>query len=101
MSSAQGKANISVIEAKRASTSITAISNTKPQINDMSTQVASAVEQQRAVAEEINRNITQVMGYADEITQGAASSKSASAEVRLLSDRLSELAKQVWGKKRV
>ncbi len=101
MSSAQEKAVVSVNEVKQASTSITAISNTMSQINDMSIQVAAAVEEQSAVAEEINRNITQVMGYADEITEGATSSESASAEVKLLSERLSELAKQFWERKRV
>jgi aerotaxis receptor len=99
MNSAQEKANVSVNEANQASKSISAITESMDQINDMSTQAAAAVEQQSAAAEEINKSISHVMTYANEISQGAASCESASIEVKHLAERLSELAKQFWDKK--
>ncbi len=69
-------------------------------INDMSIQVAVAVEEQSAVADEINRNIKQGVHSANEISQSTASSGSISADVQQLSERLNDLAVQFWNKKR-
>ncbi len=99
MAAAQQKANVSVDDARQASTSISSINDAMDNISDMSIQVATAVEEQSAVAEEINRNIFQVMESANEISQSADSTRNTSADVKQLSERLSDLATQFWSKK--
>jgi aerotaxis receptor len=100
MACAQQRANVSVEEAQKASASITVINDSMDRINDMSTQVAAAVEEQSAVADEISRNITQVLASANEISKVADSCENTSADVQQLSEQLRELAVQFWNKKR-
>lgn len=100
MNNAQQKVKTSIDEAKKASVSIVAINQSMEQISDMSMQVATAVEEQSMVAEEINKNINSVMIYTDEISQAAHSSEVSCNEVKKLSDGLSELATQFWNKER-
>lgn len=47
-----------------AGAALAAITQAVNRINDMNTQIASASEQQTAVAEEINRSITAISGIA-------------------------------------
>ncbi len=53
----QTQAGVSVDQARQASVSFKTISTAIMEVNDLNTQIASAAEQQTAVAEEINRNI--------------------------------------------
>lgn len=100
MSLAQERVTISIDEANKAANSIAMINQSVENISDMSAQVASAVEEQSMVVEEINRNITRVMNYSDEISKTAQRSDKGCEEVRLLSERLSELASQFWSNDR-
>jgi methyl-accepting chemotaxis protein len=62
----------SVVEqATQAGTSLSVISTAVERINDMSSQIASAAEQQNSTAEEINRNITNISELGQETTSGA------------------------------
>ena len=55
----------------QAGDSLDRITGSVQTINDMSTQIATAVEEQSAVAEEINRNILNIKDQADEILRMA------------------------------
>ena len=75
----------SVVEqATKAGSSLSAISAAVTRINDMSTQIASAAEEQNATAEEINRNITNISEIATQTTTGAQQTAEASSELARL-----------------
>lgn len=99
MGVAQEKAQVSVDEVERVSDSIAVISEAMDNIKNMSTQVAAAVEEQSLVAEEVNRNITQVVTYSNEISDCMDSSEKISIEVQDLAQRLKQLAMQFWQRK--
>ena len=79
MERSRSQAESSVEQASRADQSLQSIQTAVATIHNMSTQIASAAEEQGAVAEEINRNIsniTEVVGRtAEEAEQIAASSE--------------------------
>ncbi len=49
------------------------MTNSVVHINDLSTQIATAAEEQSAVAEEINRNMVAVRHVVDELVESGAS----------------------------
>ncbi|MFW6322130.1 MAG: methyl-accepting chemotaxis protein [Guyparkeria sp.] len=57
-------------------------------INDLNFQIASAAEQQSAVAEEVNRNVQTISQISEESAQGATQTKTASAELARLAEEL-------------
>ncbi len=67
--------------AARSGEALRTISDAVQQINEMSTQIASAAEEQRAVSEEINRNIVAINDMAGETASGAEDTAAASQEL--------------------
>jgi len=67
-----------VEQAVKAGESLSVISTAVSKINDMSTQIASAAEQQSATTEEINRNIVNISTMANETSVGAKQTVSSS-----------------------
>ncbi len=91
MEKGQQMAKDSVDQTIKAGESFDSIATSVSEINDMNMQIASAAEEQTAVAEEINRNITNIKEVADE---GATSSQhiaAASEELSGLSNKLQSL----------
>jgi len=88
MEEAQQQAQESVSKARSAGESLRVITGEVSTINEMNLQIASATEEQSAVVEEINRNITAIKSVADE----AASSTRQTSEA---SDKLAQLAAQL------
>ncbi|MCG5508748.1 methyl-accepting chemotaxis protein [Ectothiorhodospira lacustris] len=88
MEDGRGKARQSVTQAARAGESLKAISGAVNNINDMNAQIASAAEEQSAVTEEINRNITN-------IAQAVEQTSSGSDQIALASDELARLAAEL------
>ncbi len=85
----------SVVEqATKAGTSLAAISEAVARINDMSTQIASAAEEQNATTEEINRNITSISEMANETSTGAQQTSTASGDLARLGAELQEVVGQ-------
>ena len=85
----------SVVEqAAKAGTSLSAILAAVERITEMSTQIASASEQQNATTEEINRNITIISGMGNETSIGAQQTASASEGLARLATDLQGLVKQ-------
>ncbi|GAB6043041.1 methyl-accepting chemotaxis protein [Endothiovibrio diazotrophicus] len=71
MEEGRGQAQTSVEQAASAGESLGRITAAVQSINDMNAQIASAAEEQSAVAEEMNRNIVNINRVAEETALGA------------------------------
>lgn len=85
----------SVVEqATKAGASLSAISSAVARINDMSTQIASAAEEQSATTEEINRNIAGISEMSNETSIGAQQTATASGDLARLGAELQDVVGQ-------
>ncbi len=91
---AQGKAQECVSYNQQAGQSYTSISKAVSDIRNMTFQVATAVEEQSAVAEEVNRNIVNIQGQSEKTSD--ASRINADSSKRLAKDiaDMREMVKQ-------
>lgn len=80
----------SVEHADRAGAALTAITQAIREISDMSTQIATAAEQQGAVAREINRNIINISQAARDTLHGAEQTAATSGDLTNLSGELQQ-----------
>ncbi|MCU1718833.1 methyl-accepting chemotaxis protein [Pseudomonas sp. 5P_3.1_Bac2] len=94
MEQSQAKTNDSVQHANEAANSLEAITQAVSVINDMNTQIASAAEEQSAVAEDINRNVTNIGQVANEVAAGADEASQASAQLTRLAEQQRRLINQ-------
>jgi len=84
----------SVAQASRAGDSLEAITGAVASINDMNAQIASAAEEQSAVAEEINRNVINISQAVDQTARGSQQISSASETLaRLAADLQGQLSR--------
>ncbi|MGR8929824.1 MAG: methyl-accepting chemotaxis protein [Gammaproteobacteria bacterium] len=88
MDNGRKQAAVSVEQAASAGGSITLISQRIDTINDMNNQIANAAEEQTAVAEEINRNISNISHVSEETAVGAKNTAMACSELLELADKL-------------
>jgi len=94
MTDAQERAKVGSECVEKASQSLHVIAAEVTTINDMNTQVATAAEEQSAVAEEINRNITTISDIADNTSSGATQTAQSSEELVRLAAELQRLVSQ-------
>ncbi|MDP2749037.1 MAG: methyl-accepting chemotaxis protein [Pseudomonas sp.] len=94
MEDSQGKTEVSVQQASQAAEALESITQAVSVINDMNTQIASAAEEQSAVAEDINRNVTNIGQVANEVAGGADEASQASAELTKLAEQQRRLINQ-------
>ena len=94
MEQSQGKTDDSVQRANQAASSLEAITQAVSVINDMNTQIASAAEEQSAVADDINHNVTTIGQVANEVAGGADEASQASAELTKLAEQQRRLINQ-------
>ncbi|PTU74655.1 methyl-accepting chemotaxis protein [Pseudomonas mangrovi] len=94
MEQSQARTDSSVRQAAAAAEALEAITQAVSVINDMNTQIASAAEEQSAVAEDINRNISNIGQVANEVAQGADQASQASAELTKLAEQQRRLINQ-------
>jgi methyl-accepting chemotaxis protein len=94
MEDSQSKTEISVQQANQAATALQSITQAVSVINDMNTQIASAAEEQSAVAEDINRNVSNIGQVANEVASGADEASQASAELTKLAEQQRRLINQ-------
>jgi len=83
-----------VEQTAKAGDALSVIADEVARINDMNTQIASAAEEQSAVAEEINRNVVTISQVADETAQGAGQTAGASQELASLATDLQQMVSQ-------
>ncbi|AMK76313.1 MULTISPECIES: methyl-accepting chemotaxis protein [Methylomonas] len=88
MENGRRRAASSVEQAASAGDSINTISERIFTINDMNNQIATAAEQQTAVAEEINRNVSNISHVSEETSNGAKHTAEACRELLELANQL-------------
>lgn len=81
MGQARAQAQSGAEQVERTGESLAEIAGAVGTINDMSAQIASAAEEQSAVAEEINRNIVNISHVAEQTAEGAQQTATASEEL--------------------
>lgn len=82
------QANRSVEKAEKAGQSLDVIAESVASIRDMNTHIASAAEEQSAVAEEINRNIVSIAQVAEENAESTNQTTLTSQELARLANGL-------------
>jgi len=88
MMQSQEQASLSVEQVAKAGDALTSIEQSVTNINDMSLQIASAVEEQSCVAEEISQSIVNISDVADDASKG-------SQTLALAGSRLSAMSKEM------
>lgn len=91
MSSGRQQTELTVGQAQKAEHELELISAAVKNIHDMNTQIATAVEEQATVTEDISRNLTVISEVGDETAAGAEQTASASRELSELAAGLQQL----------
>ncbi len=94
MEDSQQRTDESVQHAAKAAQALETITQAVSVINDMNTQIASAAEEQSAVADDINRNVINIGQVANEVASGADESSAASAGLTKLAEQQRRLINQ-------
>ncbi|TVP90308.1 MAG: methyl-accepting chemotaxis protein [Pseudomonadaceae bacterium] len=82
-----------VLKTREAETALGVIRNEVGAINDLNAQIASAAEEQSAVAEEVNRNISRIHQATLETSAGSDQVAASSRELSTLADQLEHKVK--------
>lgn len=91
MNTSQHEVSDAVDKAGLAGDSLRTISTAIEKISDMSTQIASAAEQQNATTDEISRNVVTISELSKSNTEGAAGTVNATRNLTGLASELQEL----------
>ncbi|MFA7633824.1 MAG: HAMP domain-containing methyl-accepting chemotaxis protein, partial [Thiohalomonadaceae bacterium] len=91
MELSERKTSAGVDMAAQAGTVLGSISHSVTAIADMSTQIASAAEEQSSVAEVINRNVTNIAHISEQNTATSSQTASASLELTRLAEDLNHM----------
>lgn len=91
MDSGQEKTHSTVEKAELAGKALTAITQAVSNIAEQNTHIATAAEEQSAVAEEINQNIVSVSTLAVQAAQGAEHTAASSQELEATAHKLQEM----------
>ncbi|WP_426417046.1 methyl-accepting chemotaxis protein [Aestuariirhabdus sp. LZHN29] len=94
MTASREQSNKSVEQAIQAGESLQSIVDSINTINDMTTQIASAAEEQTAVADEINGNVTRISDISSQTTAGLEETASGAVTIRSLGSTLQSLVSQ-------
>ena len=91
VSSSKELARMAVEQAAKTGEALSGITSAIQRVNDMSTQIASAAEEQSVVTEEINRNIVQINEMTEQTAVGAKQTSAASVDQTRLAAELQEM----------
>ena len=94
METSSKQAALSVEQANTAGNALQTITESVSLISDMSTQIATAAEEQSTVADEINRNITSINDLGAQTAAGANETTASSEELARLATDLQALIAQ-------
>ncbi len=84
----------SVEKASQAGESLDSITNAVTAITQMTVQIASAVDEQSSVTDEMNRNVVTISNVATETAQGSEHIADESENLKTLSQKLAEVTRQ-------
>ncbi len=90
----------SMERGREAVESLNAITAAVATINDMSTQIATAVEEQNAVAHEVSRNIVNIQQTSETSVEGIRISEETGIAMAKQAQEMNMLATQFWNKRR-
>jgi methyl-accepting chemotaxis protein len=96
MESSCTRAQTGVEQVELAGKSLQAITHAVGQINDMTRQIATAVEEQSAVAEEINRNVTTISQVVHKTSERSKETADAGVELKQMAEQLEVRVKQFY-----
>jgi len=96
MQQSSDHAGHSVEQAQHATQALHGISQRVNQISEMSMQIASAVEQQSLVSEDINRNIISIRQASEQSVTAGQRGHSTASDVAGLAEDLRRLAEEFW-----
>jgi len=91
VTSSKELARMAVEQAAKTGEALSGITSAIQRVNDMSTQIASAAEEQSVVTEEINRNIVQINEMTEQTAVGAKQTSAASVDQTRLAAELQEM----------
>ncbi len=94
MDQSREEAQIAVEFAKQTGEALASITQAVLQINEMSSQIASAAVEQGAVSEEINRNIVKINSMSNQTAEGAKETAIANQDLARMATKLNELVGQ-------
>ncbi len=97
MEASRGKAEQSDAQATQAGESLQTITQAIGRINEMSSQIATAAEEQTNVAEEINQNLVNIAAAAGRTTEGSRQTAEAGNRSLALSEELMQRAEAFKG----
>jgi methyl-accepting chemotaxis protein len=93
MESGQENTKISVKRAESAGASLLEITSAVTSISDMNVQIASAAEEQSAVTEDVNKNITEISEVANTTSQISSQASQASTELSEFAEEMERIVK--------
>ncbi len=94
MEKSREQAQVGVEQANEAARSLAAINRAVTTITDMNTQIASAAEEQSAVSEEINRNVSSISQISEQTATGSEQTTNAANDLAHLASDLQGLVSQ-------
>ncbi len=94
MNSSREQTQLVVEKAQHAGDSLKVIATSVEKIKEMSSQIASAAEEQHAVTEEINQNIVSISNMAAQTSEGASQTSLSSEELARLATDLQAIVQQ-------
>ena len=100
MDQSRSQAENSVGRGQEAVESLNAITSAVTNINDMAAQIATAVEEQNAVAQEVTQNVVNIQQTSEISVEGIRTSEEASAVMAKEALAMKVLAVQFWDKRR-
>lgn len=91
MTQSQNQVESAVTQADSTGEALNTVTEVIKRINDMSAQIATASEEQSAVADEINRNVVRINDMTEQTSDGASQTSAASKDLASLAAGLNEL----------
>jgi len=95
MNQSRSQADVTRDTAAEAGKVLTAITSSVTNINDMNALIASAAEEQNAVAEEINRNIVNISQASETTAESVASTARSSEDLRNVAEELKHVVSRL------